>query len=84
LRTLCLAYKEVAEDAYEEWESQHHEACLLLQNRAKALHQVYNNMEQNLEVGGHVQDGGWAQRSDTRELGLHWSFILNHHTTSSY
>ncbi|XP_020009009.2 phospholipid-transporting ATPase IK-like [Castor canadensis] len=40
LRTLCLAYKEVAEDAYEEWESQHHEACLLLQNRAKALHQL--------------------------------------------
>jgi hypothetical protein len=47
----CLAYKEVAEDAYEEWESQHHEACLLLQNRAQALQQVYNKMEQNLEVG---------------------------------
>lgn len=52
LRTLCLAYKEVTEAAYEEWEPQHQEAALRLQNRAQALHQVYNKMEQNLQVGG--------------------------------
>lgn len=52
LRTLCLAYKDVAEDAYKEWEPEHQEAALLLQNRAQALHQVYNKMEQNLQVGG--------------------------------
>lgn len=52
LRTLCLAYKDVAEDAYKEWEPEHQEAALLLQNRAQALHHVYNKMEQNLQVGG--------------------------------
>lgn len=52
LRTLCLAYKEVAEDAYKQWEPEHQEAALLLQNRAQALHHVYNKMEQNLQVAG--------------------------------
>ncbi|XP_076775532.1 phospholipid-transporting ATPase IK isoform X2 [Arvicanthis niloticus] len=52
LRTLCLAYKDVAEDAYKEWEPEHQEASLLLQNRAQALHQVYNKMEQNLQLLG--------------------------------
>ncbi|GAB1295351.1 Phospholipid-transporting ATPase IK [Apodemus speciosus] len=52
LRTLCLAYKDVAEDAYKAWEPEHQEATLLLQNRAQALHQVYNKMEQNLQLLG--------------------------------
>ncbi|XP_050995756.1 phospholipid-transporting ATPase IK [Acomys russatus] len=52
LRTLCLAYKEVSEDAYKVWEPEHREAALLLQNRAQALHQVYNKMEQNLQLLG--------------------------------
>ncbi|KAK2086901.1 Phospholipid-transporting ATPase IK [Saguinus oedipus] len=54
LRTLCLAYREVAEDIYEEWQPRHQEASLLLQNRAQALQQVYSEMEQNLKVGGCV------------------------------
>lgn len=52
LRTLCLAYKEVDKDAYEQWHQRHQEASLLLQNRAHALHQLYEEMEQNLQVGG--------------------------------
>ncbi|XP_049979535.1 phospholipid-transporting ATPase IK isoform X1 [Alexandromys fortis] len=52
LRTLCLAYKKVAEEAYKQWEPEHQEATLLLQNRAQALHQVYNKMEQNLQLLG--------------------------------
>ncbi|KAM4871823.1 phospholipid-transporting ATPase IK-like [Thomomys bottae] len=52
LRTLCLAYKEIDEDDYEEWESQHLEATLQLQNRAQALHHVYDKMEQNLQLLG--------------------------------
>lgn len=56
LRTLCLAYKEVAEETYKQWEPEHQEATLLLQNRAQALHQVYNKMEQNLQVGD--REGG--------------------------
>lgn len=52
----------MAEDAYKEWEPEHQEAALLLQNRAQALHQVYNKMEQNLQVGGREFWGraGWA------------------------
>ncbi|XP_055475247.1 phospholipid-transporting ATPase IK-like, partial [Psammomys obesus] len=52
LRTLCLAYKEVTEDTYKEWESEHQEASLLMENRAQALQQVYNKMEQNLKLLG--------------------------------
>ncbi|XP_055227110.1 phospholipid-transporting ATPase IK isoform X2 [Gorilla gorilla gorilla] len=63
LRTLCLAYREVAEDIYEDWQQRHQEASLLLQNRAQALQQVYNKMEQNLRLLGataiedRLQDG---------------------------
>ncbi|XP_048196575.1 phospholipid-transporting ATPase IK [Perognathus longimembris pacificus] len=52
LRTLCLAYKEVSEEDFEVWESQHRRACLLLQNRAPALYQLYDEMEQNLQLLG--------------------------------
>lgn len=57
LRTLCLAYKRVDEDFYEEWHHRLQEAGILLQNRARALHHVYEEMEQNLQVG--MRDG-WA------------------------
>ncbi|XP_046494285.1 phospholipid-transporting ATPase IK [Equus quagga] len=63
LRTLCLAYKEVDKDAYEQWHQRHQEASLLLQNRAHALHQLYEEMEQNLQLLGataiedRLQDG---------------------------
>lgn len=62
LRTLCLAYKEVEEEEYKQWEPKHLEATLLLQNRAQALHQVYNKMEQNLQVCGQGGAGraAWA------------------------
>ncbi|XP_019512724.1 PREDICTED: phospholipid-transporting ATPase IK [Hipposideros armiger] len=52
LRTLCLAYKKVDEDSYEEWHHRHQEASILLQNRTHALHQVYDEMEQNLQLLG--------------------------------
>ncbi|KAG8519165.1 Phospholipid-transporting ATPase IK [Galemys pyrenaicus] len=52
LRTLCLAYKEVDEDTYEHWHRRHQEASILLQNRAQALHQVYEEMEQDLQLLG--------------------------------
>uniref|UniRef100_G1LEX7 Phospholipid-transporting ATPase n=1 Tax=Ailuropoda melanoleuca TaxID=9646 RepID=G1LEX7_AILME len=63
LRTLCLAYKEVDEGVYEEWRQRHQEASILLQNRAHALHQVYEEMEQGLQLLGataiedRLQDG---------------------------
>ncbi|KAM6216677.1 phospholipid-transporting ATPase IK [Rhynchocyon petersi] len=52
LRTLCLAYKEVDPDVYEAWNQRHQEASVLLQNRAQALHQVYEEMEQHLQLLG--------------------------------
>ncbi|XP_048666629.1 phospholipid-transporting ATPase IK [Marmota marmota marmota] len=52
LRTLCLAYRKVKEEAYEEWKPHHQQACLLLQNRAQALHDVYEQMEQKLQLLG--------------------------------
>ncbi|XP_027981884.1 phospholipid-transporting ATPase IK isoform X5 [Eumetopias jubatus] len=63
LRTLCLAYKEVDEGVYQEWCQRHQEASILLQNRAHALHQVYEEMEQGLQLLGataiedRLQDG---------------------------
>ncbi|KAG3280808.1 ATPase phospholipid transporting 8B3 [Ictidomys tridecemlineatus] len=52
LRTLCLAYRKVKEEAYEEWKPHHQQACLLLQNRSQALHHVYEQMEQKLQLLG--------------------------------
>ena len=60
LRTLCLAYKKVDEDMYEEWRQRHQEASILLQNRAQALHQVYEEIEQNLQVG--AAQAAWGLR----------------------
>ncbi|XP_045347251.1 phospholipid-transporting ATPase IK isoform X10 [Leopardus geoffroyi] len=63
LRTLCLAYKRVDEDTYEEWRQRHREASLRMQNRAHALHQVYEEMEKGLQLLGataiedRLQDG---------------------------
>ncbi|KAM5308869.1 phospholipid-transporting ATPase IK isoform 4-T4 [Glossophaga mutica] len=63
LRTLCLAYKKVDEDTYAAWRQRHQEASVLPQNRAHALHQVYEEMEQNLQLLGataiedRLQDG---------------------------
>lgn len=51
LRTLCMAYKKVEEDQYQEWQQRHQKAKMRLENRAQALHQVYEEMEQDLEVG---------------------------------
>ncbi|XP_023572662.1 phospholipid-transporting ATPase IK [Octodon degus] len=52
LRTLCLAYKEVEESAYQQWQPQHEKASTQLQDRAKALQQVYSDMEQGLQLLG--------------------------------
>uniref|UniRef100_A0A8C8ZBS2 Phospholipid-transporting ATPase n=1 Tax=Prolemur simus TaxID=1328070 RepID=A0A8C8ZBS2_PROSS len=63
LRTLCLAYKEVDEVTYERWHQQHEEAGVLLQNRVQALQELYNEMEQSLNLLGatgiedRLQDG---------------------------
>ncbi|XP_075579594.1 phospholipid-transporting ATPase IK [Pelecanus crispus] len=52
LRTLCLASKEVSEVEYHEWSRRHHEASVLLQDRAQELDKLYEEMEQNLQLLG--------------------------------
>ncbi|NXM76026.1 AT8B3 ATPase, partial [Serilophus lunatus] len=52
LRTLCLASKEVSEAEYHEWGRRHHEASVLLQDRARELDRLYEEMEQNLQLLG--------------------------------
>ncbi|XP_054980679.1 phospholipid-transporting ATPase IK [Sorex araneus] len=52
LRTLCLAFKKVDENSFQQWHQRHQEASILLQNRIQALQQVYEEMEQNLQLLG--------------------------------
>uniref|UniRef100_A0A8C3J2R0 Phospholipid-transporting ATPase n=1 Tax=Calidris pygmaea TaxID=425635 RepID=A0A8C3J2R0_9CHAR len=52
LRTLCLASKEVSEVEYSVWSRRHHEASVLLQDRARELDKLYEEMEQNLQLLG--------------------------------
>ncbi|NXI42569.1 AT8B3 ATPase, partial [Galbula dea] len=52
LRTLCLASKEVSEAEYKVWSRRHHEASILLQDRAQELEKLYEEMEQNLQLLG--------------------------------
>ncbi|KAM4807898.1 phospholipid-transporting ATPase IC-like [Rhinophrynus dorsalis] len=52
LRTLCLAYKEVEESEYEQWDKRHQEASVSLHNREEHLEEVYEEMENNLQILG--------------------------------
>ncbi|XP_063771913.1 phospholipid-transporting ATPase IK isoform X2 [Pseudophryne corroboree] len=52
LRTLCVAFKDVAPAVYTEWSKRHHEASVTLKNRAQCLEMVYDEMESNLMLLG--------------------------------
>ncbi|XP_062452576.1 phospholipid-transporting ATPase IK [Rhea pennata] len=52
LRTLCLASKVVSEAEYSKWSRRYHEASVLLQDRARELDKLYEEMEQNLQLLG--------------------------------
>ncbi|NXI54921.1 AT8B3 ATPase, partial [Chloroceryle aenea] len=52
LRTLCLASKEVSEAEYSVWSRRHREASVLLQDRALELDELYEEMEQDLQLLG--------------------------------
>ncbi|NXK13784.1 AT8B3 ATPase, partial [Herpetotheres cachinnans] len=52
LRTLCLASKEVSEVEYSKWSRRHREASVLLQDRARELDKLYEEMEQDLQLLG--------------------------------
>lgn len=51
LRTLCVASREVSEAEFRAWSRRHREAAVLLQDRARELDRLYEEMEQDLQVG---------------------------------
>ncbi|XP_049643871.1 phospholipid-transporting ATPase IK [Suncus etruscus] len=52
LRTLCVAFKNVDEDTFQDWNRRHQQASILLKNRAQVLQQLYDELEQNLQLLG--------------------------------
>ncbi|XP_039421895.1 phospholipid-transporting ATPase IK [Corvus cornix cornix] len=52
LRTLCVASREVSEAEFRAWSQRHREATVLLQDRARELDRLYEEMEQNLQLLG--------------------------------
>ncbi|NWV58539.1 AT8B3 ATPase, partial [Malurus elegans] len=52
LRTLCVASREVSEAEFRSWSRRHSQATLLLRDRARELHRLYEEMEQNLQLLG--------------------------------
>ncbi|NWY19666.1 AT8B3 ATPase, partial [Aphelocoma coerulescens] len=52
LRTLCVASREVSEAEFRAWSRRHREATVLLQDRARELDRLYEEMEQNLQLLG--------------------------------
>lgn len=51
-----MASREVSEAEFRAWSRRHREAAVLLQHRAQELDRLYEEMEQNLQVGW-----GWGQ-----------------------
>ncbi|KAK3604439.1 hypothetical protein CHS0354_013839 [Potamilus streckersoni] len=52
LRTLNLAFKDIAEKEWEAWQIKHHEASISLENRDEKLSAVYEEIEKNLNLIG--------------------------------
>ncbi|XP_045128293.1 phospholipid-transporting ATPase ID-like isoform X3 [Portunus trituberculatus] len=52
LRTLCLAYKDLEEDYFQDWKSRHHEAAVSLDNRDAKLDAIYEEIEKDLVLLG--------------------------------
>lgn len=52
LRTLCLAYKDLEENYFQNWKSRHHEAAVSLENRDAKLDAIYEEIEKDLLLMG--------------------------------
>ncbi|XP_069187233.1 phospholipid-transporting ATPase ID isoform X2 [Procambarus clarkii] len=52
LRTLCLAYKDLDEDYFQNWKSRHHEAAVSLESREDKLACIYEEIEKDLVLLG--------------------------------
>ncbi|XP_041060874.1 phospholipid-transporting ATPase IC-like isoform X2 [Carcharodon carcharias] len=52
LRTLCLAYKEVDESYFKDWNQRHHKASVVLEDRGRLLELLYEEIETDLVLVG--------------------------------
>ncbi|GLD54753.1 phospholipid-transporting ATPase IB isoform X1 [Lates japonicus] len=52
LRTLCFAYVDLEEDAYQEWLKEYNQASTILKDRAQKLEECYELLEKNLMLLG--------------------------------
>lgn len=51
LRTLALAYKDLDEEYFNQWQQRHHKASTELEDRESKLDQLYEEIEKDLLVG---------------------------------
>ncbi|GAA6027010.1 hypothetical protein JCM8097_006037 [Rhodosporidiobolus ruineniae] len=76
LRTLCLAYKPLEEDEYDQWEREYHEATTLIDNRDAEIERVSDRLEQQLILLGataiedRLQDGVPEAIADLKRAGI--------------
>lgn len=50
LRTLALAYKDLEEEYFSQWQQRHHKASTELEDRESKLDQLYEEIENDLLV----------------------------------
>ena len=76
LRTLCLAYRVLDEAEYQEWEYEHHEASVALNDREAKVEEIQSRIETNLTLLGataiedKLQDGVPDAISDLKRAGI--------------
>lgn len=51
LRTLALAYKDLEEEYFDQWQQRHHKASTELEDQESKLDQLYEEIENDLLVG---------------------------------
>ncbi|GAA5877380.1 hypothetical protein JCM3774_003580 [Rhodotorula dairenensis] len=76
LRTLCLAWKPLDEEAYEDWDRRYHEATTLIDHREEAIERVSDEIERDLNLLGataiedKLQDGVPEAIADLKRAGI--------------
>jgi phospholipid-translocating ATPase len=76
LRTLCLAYKVIPEDQYQEWAHRYHEATVALEDREEKIETVCDEMEREFRLLGataiedKLQDGVPEAIADLKRAGI--------------
>lgn len=76
LRTLCLGYKELSVEEYDEWAGQYHEATVLLEGREERMEELASHLEQDFVLLGataiedRLQEGVPETIADLKRAGI--------------